>query len=837
VSKSIFLLLATVLASLSVSAFAEPLIAEPVMQKPLFVKGVGGYNIYRIPALLTTQAGTLLAFCEGREAGDSSDIDLLLRRSEDGGETWSRKQVVWNQGKNVCGNPCPVQDRDTGIIWLLLTWNSSSDSGGALHKGTAKDTRRVYVCSSKDDGLTWSEPIEITETTKKKNWWWYATGPGVGIQLEQGPHKGRLVIPCDHTSKDGHGSHVIYSDDHGGTWQLGGSVEGGGANECQVVELADGTLMLNMRIQEGSQRKRGIATSRDGGKTWSELELDPALIEPVCQASFLRYSPASSKGKNRLLFSNPASTADRVNMTVRISYDQGKTWPVTKQLYTGYSAYSCLTVLPDGDIGCFYEAGETKDAAIYFARFPLAWLEAYPDGAGAPGRDRYLLLDPRIIDNTENARLTVGKVQKYNGNPLFEEEKPWEKRFDNLYANVIFDEDEGIYKCWYSPFIVDKSALGMTLEERKQERYRAPRNREMAICYAISKDGIAWVKPELGIVEYDGSKATNILWRGSGDRGRHWEGPHGSGIFKDLRDPDPKRRYKAFLKAEILSVAFSADGIHWSQAITCPEADSAGDTHNNAFWAPTLGKYVGITREWGDAFGRQVARTSSVDFVNWSKSEVVLEGLDKGHQTYAMPVFYHGGVYLGLVAIHDQEADRVWTELTWSPDTETWHRVLPGTPLIPNSKKEGDYDWGCVYAAACPVFLEDEIRLYYGGSDGKHTSWRNGFFCLATLRPDGFAGYEPVAANQPARIKTTPVVCTGKDLRICADVQENGFVRTRLLDDSGGEIASSQPVSRTVMDARVEWRSEFTTKTLKGKTIRLEFELRNAKLYSFSFLP
>jgi sialidase-1 len=367
-SKRVFLLLATVLASLSVSTFAEP-----VVQKRLFVKGVGGYNIYRIPSLLTTQSGTLLAFCEGREAGDSSDIDLLLRRSQDGGETWSRKQVVWDQGKNVCGNPCPVQDRDTGIIWLLLTWNSSSDSGGALHKGTGKDTRRVYVCSSTDDGLTWSAPVEITETTKKKHWWWYATGPGVGIQLEQGPHKGRLVIPCDHTSKDGHGSHVMYSDDHGETWQLGGSVMGG-ANECQVVELADGTLMLNMRIQKGSQGKRGIATSRDGGQTWSELELDPTLIEPVCQASFLRYSPALSSGKNRLLFSNPASTAGRVNMTVRISYDEGKTWPVSKLLHDGPSAYSCLAIMPDGDIGCLYEGGEVRYGEIVFEKFSLEWL-------------------------------------------------------------------------------------------------------------------------------------------------------------------------------------------------------------------------------------------------------------------------------------------------------------------------------------------------------------------------------------------------------------------------------------------------------------------------------
>jgi sialidase-1 len=355
-------------------------LAKPLVQKALFVQGRDGYNNYRIPALLTTQAGTLLAFCEAREGGDSSDIDLLLRRSEDGGATWSNRQVVWDQGRNVCGNPCPVQDQDTGVIWLLLTWNDSTDSGRKLHNGTSKDTRRVYVCHSEDDGRTWSKPVEITATTKKSDWWWYATGPGVGIQLQKGPHKGRLVIPCDYTDKRGHGSHIIYSDDHGRSWQLGGSVSGG-CNECQVVELADGRLMLNMRVQENGQGKRGIATSQDGGRTWSELQFDPVLIEPVCQASFLRYTLASTDGRNRLLFSNPASApargqsrGDRVKMTVRLSYDEGKTWPVSKCLHDGPSAYSCLAVLPDGDIGCLYEGGQTRYGEIVFAKFSLEWL-------------------------------------------------------------------------------------------------------------------------------------------------------------------------------------------------------------------------------------------------------------------------------------------------------------------------------------------------------------------------------------------------------------------------------------------------------------------------------
>lgn len=478
----------------------------------------------------------------------------------------------------------------------------------------------------------------------------------------------------------------------------------------------------------------------------------------------------------------------------------------------------------------------TKATIVTLAVMVIWLMVAKVFAAESVERDRYLLLDSRIIEDTENVHITVGTVQKDENNPLFKEDKPWEKRFDNLYANVMYDEEEKTYKCWYSPFIVDYSAKGMTLEERNSRSYEEHRKREMAICYAFSKDGIHWEKPELGLVEYEGSKATNILWRGRGDSGEHWGGPHGSGIFKDLRDPDPKRRYKAFLKAEILSVAFSADGIHWGPAITCPEADSAGDTHNNAFWAPTLGKYVGITREWGEPFGRQVARTSSADFLNWRKCKIVLEGLDKNQQTYAMPVFYYAGIYLGLVAIHDQEADRVWTELTWSPDTIKWNRVSPGTPLIPNSEKDGDYDWGCVYAAACPVFLEDEIRLYYGGSDGYHGSWRNGFFCLATLRPDGFAGYTQIESNEPATIMTMPIAHRKRTLRVSADIEQKGYAKVRVFDERHELLAESDTLNGSLSDKKVTWRGGFSLDQLGKNPVQIQFEFQDATIYSFSFV-
>ncbi|WP_344980212.1 sulfatase-like hydrolase/transferase [Compostibacter hankyongensis] len=333
----------------------------------LFRSGENGYASYRIPAVVTTNHGTLLAFCEGRKKpGDAGDIDLLYKRSTDGGKTWSEQQVIWNDGPNTCGNPCPVVDRRTGVIWLLMTRNNGDDTEREITRKTAQGTRTVWVCSSKDDGRTWSVPADITATTKDPSWGWYATGPGIGIQLQRGPHKGRLVIPCDHSYDDpqgnsgggpyGAGAHVIYSDDHGKSWRLGGTIRPK-VNECQVVELDDGkgTLLMNMRAYFG-RHLRSQSRSSDGGTTWTAPEDAAGLPEPVCQASIIRY-PGSRRSKDRLLFLNPASKAKRDSMTLKVSYDNGYTWPYARLLYAGPSAYSCMTVLRDGSVGCCYEAG------------------------------------------------------------------------------------------------------------------------------------------------------------------------------------------------------------------------------------------------------------------------------------------------------------------------------------------------------------------------------------------------------------------------------------------------------------------------------------------------
>ncbi|MBN2476432.1 MAG: exo-alpha-sialidase [Pirellulales bacterium] len=339
--------------------FARVCPADDVVQQvSVFVSGTEGYHTYRIPGIVVTNDGTLLAFCEGRKTGggDHGDLDLMLRRSTDGGETWQPMQLVYEEGgaeKITIGNPCPVVDRDTGTVWLPFCRNND----------------RVFITRSTDDGQTWQKPVEITGSVKRPEWGWYATGPGHGIQLRTG----RLVVPCDCGDGKGWGdwdkkgrSLVFYSDDHGKTWQRG-DITAVGMNECEVVELADETLLLSMRNYFG-KNQRAFARSTDGGLSWSKPKHHEQVYCPTCQSSIQRYS---LKPKNVLLYSGPGGPG-RNNMTVRASYDEGETWPVSKVIYSGSAAYSDLVVLPDRSIGCLYERdGYGK---ITFARFSLEWL-------------------------------------------------------------------------------------------------------------------------------------------------------------------------------------------------------------------------------------------------------------------------------------------------------------------------------------------------------------------------------------------------------------------------------------------------------------------------------
>lgn len=327
----------------------------------VFQSGQDGYACFRIPAIVQSKTGNLLAFAEARKnsCSDTGDIDLVLKRSQDGGKTWSEMITVWDDSDNVCGNPSPIIDQKTGRILLISCWNLGTDNEKEIIDQDSKDTRKVFYIYSDDDGNTWSKPHEITSTVKRNNWTWYATGPCHGIQLQNMKYNGRLVVPANHMVADTktYHSNIIYSDDGGETWNLGGVVSEHGGNECSVVELENGDLMLNMRNYNREESKtRSFAISFDGGESWSEMKYLSQLIEPVCQGSTLNYA-IKGKISDKLLFSNPASMDKREKMTVRLSEDNGKTWPYSRIIYPGPSAYSDLVNLSDGNIGLLYEYG------------------------------------------------------------------------------------------------------------------------------------------------------------------------------------------------------------------------------------------------------------------------------------------------------------------------------------------------------------------------------------------------------------------------------------------------------------------------------------------------
>ena len=350
-------------------------------QTDVFVAGQDGVFEYRIPGIVTSNKGTLIAFCDARmrkEGDPPNDIDLVMKRSVDGGRTWSSLRTLVNNGVGAAADSCGFVDRQTGTIWIFSVYAPEGVGSYNAADGIDGATFQFKAITSDDDGLTWSQPKDFTPMMKKPEWAAGSTGVGSGIQMRNG----RLILPrynADYrrprTKPEATDSFVCYSDDHGKTWQSGALIHSaGGTNECQVAELSDGTLLINMRGLTGNKRK--TATSTDGGATWSQALENDGLIEPRCQGSLFAFPGSDGGDKRRLLFANPASLK-RENMTVRLSRDDGRTWTAANTLHAGPAAYSCLTVLSDGTAACLYECGEKRPyEKITFARFNVEWLMA-----------------------------------------------------------------------------------------------------------------------------------------------------------------------------------------------------------------------------------------------------------------------------------------------------------------------------------------------------------------------------------------------------------------------------------------------------------------------------
>jgi sialidase-1 len=340
--------------------FWNPVFTNGVEHTQLFSKGMQEGRGYRIPSMLTFKDNTgrdiVIAFAESRADVmlDWGDIDLVMRRSTDGGKTWGPIIVLVDAGKRTAGNPCPVFDRDTQTLWLPY----------------CIDNKQVWMMKSTDYGVTFSKPDDLTKELNlgltcddSSLCTEYGTGPGIGIQLKNS----RLIIPAYYFGPSiKRGAHVIYSDDHGMTWHKGDNL--GTGEEPQAFEQADGVLNMNCRFNRCKPRQIGL--SKDGGQTWFHKYGDNALIDAETQGSIISFPGAAGK----ILFSNPAYCA-RGNMTLRMSYDDGKTWPVKREIYNGPSCYSQICMLPDGTILLIFESGKYDyREGLALVKVDMAWL-------------------------------------------------------------------------------------------------------------------------------------------------------------------------------------------------------------------------------------------------------------------------------------------------------------------------------------------------------------------------------------------------------------------------------------------------------------------------------
>jgi sialidase-1 len=337
---------------------------------PVYSLGLAGYRVFRIPALVRA-ARSLLAFAEARPTvDDHGHIDLVVRKSTDGGRTWGPVVVVASgaQTRQTIGNPVPIWLPRTGELLLLFCSNAAHLTEDAIRDGKLGGTggRRVWLTKSLDAGGNWSAPRELTDQVKRPSWTWYATGPGGALTLRNGT----IVVPCTHAegvAPVGGGadfSHVLLSHDGGASWELGGSSLDAHTNECALAQLSDGRLLLNSR-DLSMRRTRVLQTSTDGGYSWSAPSRAAALPESPprgCHGSM-----ASTPSGERLFFAAPSSPLSRADITLRQSDDGGATWSPVLPLHRGPSAYSSMRLLPDGiHLGILYERGES--AASFFAQ-------------------------------------------------------------------------------------------------------------------------------------------------------------------------------------------------------------------------------------------------------------------------------------------------------------------------------------------------------------------------------------------------------------------------------------------------------------------------------------
>lgn len=362
---------------------------------PVFTSGKEGHKSYRIPAIIALPTGELLAFAEGRvnNSGDFGDINIVLKKSKDGGKSWSELQMLVNYDSLQAGNPAPVVDMQNpeypqGVVFLF--YNTGNNHESDVRKG--KGLREVWYIKSYDKGISWSAPVNITSETHRplqpqanpvyvfsEDWRAYANTPGHAFQFQKGKFKGRIFVPANHSAgppqpqgRD-YKAHGFYSDDHGKTFRLAATLDIPGSNECMGAELSGDRMMMTVRNQRGDIRKRILAYSSNGGASWDTAYFDSTLTDPVCQGSILTLG--YKKGKAIVAVCNAADSKRRDNLTLRISYDEGQSWKKnividrSADAARDWTAYSDLVLIGKKSIGVLYERNNYSE--IVFK--PVKW--------------------------------------------------------------------------------------------------------------------------------------------------------------------------------------------------------------------------------------------------------------------------------------------------------------------------------------------------------------------------------------------------------------------------------------------------------------------------------
>lgn len=457
---------------------------------------------------------------------------------------------------------------------------------------------------------------------------------------------------------------------------------------------------------------------------------------------------------------------------------------------------------------------------------------------------KYLFIDSGIINGhwCSNAKLSVSKLIKdKKNNPLFLEDKlnAWEVRYDNGYPNFFYDDIDKLYKLYYSTFVIDEDSSNTPHSERPKKLYNPNTNRQVALCYAYSKDGINFVKPKLGLVEFNGSRDNNIILLNA----------HGASVFLDRHEKDKNKRYKMLVKIDysrennFMCSGFSYDGINF-EIVPWRDNNPEADTHNFAFFDTKTEKYYLITRTWKNGI-RISSISSSRDFLEWSKPREILRGLGFERQVYSMPVFQYSDIYIGLPSIYvdgDRECrdfDTVSVGLSFSNNLDIFDFVNSIEDFIlergEGKYPDGENDCGTIFSST-PVEIDNKLYFYYMAGNGKHTNFREGSLNRGYIEYDKFGYYTSKDNTREAIVTTSPFSIYNNDIEILADIEEGGYIVYELYDRTGYNVLENYLKNNCKKIVNSGWNkiefNNFDINNLVGKSLAIRLYINKAKLYA-----